>query len=57
MVAKLTKLTHKRDTAAPSGRELCHLQFSRQAASSETSGYTIVDGSYTGWTVEDIQRK
>jgi hypothetical protein len=30
------------DTSAPSGRELCHLQFSLQAASPETSGYTLV---------------
>jgi hypothetical protein len=30
------------DTAAPSGRELYHLQFSLQAASPETFGYTIV---------------
>jgi hypothetical protein len=30
------------DTSAPSGRELYHLQFSLQAASPETSGYTLV---------------
>jgi hypothetical protein len=30
------------DTTAPSGRELYHLQFSLQAASPETSGYTLV---------------
>jgi hypothetical protein len=30
------------DTTAPSGRELCHLQFSMQAASPETFGYTLV---------------
>jgi hypothetical protein len=30
------------DTAAPSGRELYHLQFSLQAASPETFGYTVV---------------
>jgi hypothetical protein len=30
------------DTTAPSGRELYHLQFSRQAASPDTFGYTIV---------------
>jgi hypothetical protein len=29
-------------TTAPSGKELYHLQFSLQAASPETSGYTIV---------------
>jgi hypothetical protein len=32
------------DTTAPSGRELYHLQFSLQAASSETFGYIVVDG-------------
>jgi hypothetical protein len=30
------------DTTAPSGRELYHLQFSLQATSPETFGYTIV---------------
>jgi len=30
------------DTTAPSGTELHHLQFSRQAASPETFGYTLV---------------
>jgi hypothetical protein len=30
------------DTTAPSGKELYHLQFSLQAASPETSGYTFV---------------
>jgi hypothetical protein len=30
------------DKTAPSGRELYHLQFSLQAVSSETSGYTLV---------------
>jgi hypothetical protein len=30
------------DTTAPSGRELYHLHFSLQAASPETSGYTLV---------------
>jgi hypothetical protein len=39
--------THKNDsqnsdTTAPSGRELYHLQFSIQAASPETYGYTLV---------------
>jgi hypothetical protein len=34
--------THWTDTA-PSGRELYHLQFSRQTASPETFGYTHVD--------------
>jgi hypothetical protein len=39
--------THKTDsqnsdTAAPSGRELYHLQFSLQVASPETFGYTLV---------------
>jgi hypothetical protein len=30
------------DTIAPNGRELYHLQFSLQAASPETFGYTLV---------------
>jgi hypothetical protein len=30
------------DATAPSGRELCHLQFSLQAGSQETFGYTLV---------------
>jgi hypothetical protein len=30
------------DTTTLSGRELYHLQFSRQAASTETFGYTLV---------------
>jgi hypothetical protein len=30
------------DATAPSGRELYHLQFSLQAASPETFGYTLV---------------
>jgi hypothetical protein len=30
------------DTSAASGRELCHLQLSLQAASPETFGYTLV---------------
>jgi hypothetical protein len=30
------------DTTAPSGRQLYHLQFSLQAASLETFGYTLV---------------
>jgi hypothetical protein len=30
------------DTIAPSGRELYHLEFSLQAASTETFGYTLV---------------
>jgi len=43
MAAKLTRLTHKTEmTTAPNGRELYHLQFSFQAASSETFGYTLV---------------
>jgi hypothetical protein len=44
MVTKLTGLTHKIAIKlhAPSGRELYHLQFSLQAASPETVGYTIV---------------
>jgi len=31
MAAKLNKLTQKSDTTAPIGRDLYHLQFSRQA--------------------------
>jgi hypothetical protein len=43
MATKLTRLTQKNsDTTAPSGKELYHLQFSLQAASSVTSGYTLV---------------
>jgi hypothetical protein len=39
-------------TTAPSGKDLCHLQFSLQAANSETFGYTFVvnlkrKGSYS----------
>jgi hypothetical protein len=30
------------DTTAPNGRELYHLQFSLQAASPETFGYTLI---------------
>jgi len=40
MAAKLTRLTHKTDITAPSGRELYHLQSSLQAASPEAFGYT-----------------
>jgi hypothetical protein len=40
MAVKLTRLTHK--IAAHNGRELYHLQFSLQTASSETFGYTFV---------------
>jgi hypothetical protein len=44
MAAKLTRLTWQNsETSAPSGgRELYHLQFSLQAASPETFGYTLV---------------
>jgi hypothetical protein len=43
MAANLTRMTQKySDTTAPSGRELYHLQFSLQAASPETFGYTLV---------------
>jgi hypothetical protein len=34
------------DTTAPSGRELYHLQFSLQATSPETFGYTLIYGMY-----------
>jgi hypothetical protein len=40
MAAKLTRLTHNR--TAPSGKELYHFQFSRQAAIPESFGYTLV---------------
>jgi hypothetical protein len=41
MATKLTRLTHKIwITAASSGRELYHLQFSLQAANRDTFGYT-----------------
>jgi hypothetical protein len=34
--------SQNRDTIAPSGRALYHLQFSLQAASLETFGYTLI---------------
>jgi hypothetical protein len=51
MAAKLTRLNHKIAISAPSGRELYHLQFSLQAASPETFGYTLVCKSYIFITV------
>jgi hypothetical protein len=42
MAAKLTGLTQNSDTTAPSGIELYHVQFSLQAASPETFGYTLL---------------
>jgi hypothetical protein len=43
LAAKITRLTRKNgDTTAPSGRELYHFQFSLQAASPETFGYTLL---------------
>jgi hypothetical protein len=39
MAAKLTRLTHSIDTTR--GRKLYHLQFSHQAVSPETFGYTL----------------
>jgi hypothetical protein len=42
MAAEFTRLTHKRETTASSGGELYHLQFSLQATSPETFGYTLV---------------
>jgi hypothetical protein len=44
MATKLTRLTDSQnsDTTAPSGRQLYHLQFSRQASSLETFGYAVV---------------
>jgi hypothetical protein len=44
MATKLTRLTHNIDTIAPSGRELCHLHFSLQAASPETFVFTLLWG-------------
>jgi hypothetical protein len=44
MVAKLTRLTHKIAIQLSSGRELYHLEFSLQASSPETFGYTFVLG-------------
>jgi hypothetical protein len=44
MATKLTRLTKYR-TTAPSDRELYYLQFSLQAASPETFGYSLVDWS------------
>jgi hypothetical protein len=38
--------SQKSNTTAPSGRELYHLQFSLQAVSPETFGYTLVSLSY-----------
>jgi hypothetical protein len=35
-------ISQNSDTTAPSGRELYHLQFSLQAASPETFGYTLI---------------
>jgi hypothetical protein len=54
MTAKLTRLdSQNSDTPAPSGRELYHLQFSLQAASPETYGYTLVDGKIVlKWILE-----
>jgi hypothetical protein len=42
MAAKLTRLTHKIGIQLHVVAELCHLQFSLQAASPETFGYTVV---------------
>jgi hypothetical protein len=41
--------TYHCDTTAPSDRDLYHLQFSLQAASPETSGYTLV--CVCGWVL------
>jgi hypothetical protein len=40
------------DTTVRSGRELYHLQFSRQAASPETFGYTLVLLSFSRTEVQ-----
>jgi hypothetical protein len=42
MAAKLTRLTHKMAIQMHTGKELCHLQFSLQAAGPETFGYNLV---------------
>jgi hypothetical protein len=42
MAAKLTRMTQNNDTTELGGRELYHLQFSLQAASPESFGYTLV---------------
>jgi hypothetical protein len=42
MAAKLTRLTHKSYITALISRELYHLHFSLQSASSGTFGYTLV---------------
>jgi len=43
MVKKLTRMTHKIAIQLhTSGRDLYHLQFSLQAASPETFGYTLI---------------
>jgi len=42
MAAKLTRLTHKSHTTAPSGKQLYHLQLLLQAASPGTFGYILV---------------
>jgi hypothetical protein len=39
------------DATAPSGRELYNLQFSLQAASPETFGYTLVYGMVQPWPI------
>jgi hypothetical protein len=51
MAAKVTKLTHKKDTTAPSSKELYHLQFSLQAASPETFGYTLVFRKFRNYDI------
>jgi hypothetical protein len=56
MAAKLTTLTHS-DTTAPNGRELYHLQFSLQAASPETFGYTLVSGAWMGVSAYKLIRR
>jgi hypothetical protein len=41
------------DTTAANVMELCHLQFSLQAASPETFGYTLVSHKSEGMTFKD----
>jgi hypothetical protein len=54
--------THKSDsqnsdTIALSGRELYHLQFSLQAASPETFGYTLVQDNWQTYTYCNKQHR
>jgi hypothetical protein len=52
MAAKLTRLTHK---IAIQLHQLCHLQFSLQAAGPETSGYTLVFCTNNAFTFTSVK--